>query len=294
MELRHLRCFLAVAEELHFDYASACLHIDQSPLSRTIEELELELGAFLFTRLGQGTQLTCVGNIFLQHVHRVFAALGQASESVKSRVDGVNGLLRIALSDCIAPPCLPGLLIRSREEDPEVEVRLFEVPLHQQIRGLHTDLYDAGFAMAEDAGDGIAVTPAWEDELMVAVPSWHSLLAFKQVPLEEVLRHPLVLGDPAACKGHALQVDRVLRSCGQEPVIVQRVATFDMMMTLVSAGLAVGLAGKAYLAFSGGSGVVIRRLAGVPPMLTTYLLRRMGTPSATLARFIERVASVDR
>lgn len=65
--------------------------------------------------------------------------------------------------------------------------------------------------MAEDAGDGIVVTPAWEDELMVAVPARHPLLAFKKVPLEEVLRYPLTLGDPAVCEGHARQVDRFLR-----------------------------------------------------------------------------------
>ena len=73
--------------------------------------------------------------------------------------------LRVALSDGITPSRLPALLAQCREEDPEVEVRSFEVPLTQQIKGLHDDLYDAGFSMAEDAGDGIVVTPAWEDEL---------------------------------------------------------------------------------------------------------------------------------
>ena len=75
-----------------------------------------------------------------------------------------------------------------------------EVPLAQQIRGLQDDLYDAGFSMAAHAGDGIVVTPACEDELMVAVPARHLLLAFKKVPLEEVLRYPLrkVCRTPAA------------------------------------------------------------------------------------------------
>jgi DNA-binding transcriptional LysR family regulator len=91
-------------------------------------------------------------------------------------------------------------------------MRLFEVPLGQQIKGLHEDLYDVGFSMAEDGGDGILVTPAWEDELMVAVPARHPVLAFKQVPLEEVLRYPLALGDPAVCEGHARQIDRFCAS----------------------------------------------------------------------------------
>lgn len=293
MDLRHLRCFLAVAEELHFARAAERLHIDQSPLSRTIKEIEEELGARLFVRTTRSTQLTRAGRLFLEHVPRVFAALEQARDSVKSAAHGFRGQLRVALSDGITPSRLPALLAQCREEDPEVEIRLFEVPLAQQISGLHDDLYDAGFSMAEDVDDGIVVSPAWEDELMVAVPARHPVLAFKRVPLEEVLRYPLVLGDPTICEGHARQVDHFLCKLGREPLIAQRVATFDVMMTLVSAGFALGLAGSAHIASSHDPGVVGRPLAGTPPMLTTYLLRREAEPSEMLSQFIERVACID-
>lgn len=293
MELRHLRCFLAVAEELHFARAAERLHIDQSPLSRTIKELEEELGARLFVRTTRSTQLTRAGGKLLEHVPRIFTALEQARDSVKSAANGFHGQLRIALSDGVTPLRLPALLARCREEDPEVEIRLFEVPLSQQIKGLHDDLYDAGFSMADDVGDGILITPALEDELMVAVPARHPLLAYKRVPLEEVLRHPLVLCDPAVCAGHARQVDRILRKHEMEPLIVQRVATFDVMMTFVSAGLALGLAGAAHIATSREPGVVGRRLAGQPPMLTTYLLRRDTEPSEMFTRFMERVGCIE-
>lgn len=293
MELRHLRCFLAVAEELHFARAAERLHIDQSPLSRAIKELEEDLGERLFVRTTRSTQLTRAGRLFLAHVPRVFAALEQARDSVKSATNGFHGQLRIALSDGITPSRMPALLARCREEDPEIDIRLFEVPLDQQIKGLHDDLYDAGFSMAEEVGDGIVVSRAWEDELMVAVPTRHPVLAYKHVPLEEVLRYPLALCDPAICEGHARQVDRVLHRYEQEPLIAQRVASYEVMMTLVSAGLALGLAGAAHIASGRGPGVVARRLAGKPQMLTTYLLHRDVEPSEILARFIERVASID-
>ncbi|MBS1943437.1 MAG: LysR family transcriptional regulator, partial [Bacteroidetes bacterium] len=141
MELRHLRCFMAVAEELHFGRAAERLHVDQSPLSRTVKELEEELDARLFVRTTRSTQLTRAGRLFLEHVPRVFAALDQARDSVKSAANGFHGQLRIALSDGITPSRLPTLLARSREEDPEVEIRLLEMPLDQQIKGLHSDLY---------------------------------------------------------------------------------------------------------------------------------------------------------
>ena len=291
MELRHLRCFLAVAEELHFARAAEKLHIEQSPLSRTVKELEEELGVQLFIRTSRSTRLTLAGRLFLKHVPRVFTALEQARESVKSAAYGFHGQLRIALSDGITPSRLPALLARCREEDPEMEIRLFEVSLAQQLKGLHDDLYDAGFSMADEVGDGIIVEPAWEEELMVAVPARHPALAYKRIPLEEVLRYPLVLGDPAVCEGHARQIDRILRKQEKEPLVVQHVATFDVMMALVSAGLALGLAGTAHIAASREPGVVGRPLAGRSPMLTTYLLRRDTEPSQALARCIERLAS---
>lgn len=292
MELRHFRCFLAVAEELHFARAADRLHIDQSPLSRTIKELEEELGARLFIRTTRSTQLTRAGRMLLEHVPRIFTAVEQARDSVRSAANGFHGQLRIALSDGITPSRLPSLLARYRVESPEIEVRLFEAPLAQQIKGLHDDLYDAGFSMADDVGDGIVAIPAWKDELIVAVPNRHPLLAYKRIPLNEVLRHALVLGDPTVCEGHARQVDRFLRQQDQEPLIAQRVATFDVMMTLVSAGLALGLAGAAHIAGSREPGVVGRPLEGKPPMLTTYLLRRDAELSEELARFVERVVNL--
>ena len=293
MELRHLRYFLTVAEELHFARAAEKLHMEQSPLSRAIKDLEDELGAKLFTRTTRNIRLTHAGKVFLERVPRIFEALEQARDGAKSAASGFHGQLRIALSDGITPSRLPALLARSREEEPEVEIRLFEVPLDQQIRGLQEDLYDAGLSMADEVGDGIVTTPAWDDELMVALSLRHPLLEHRRIPLEMVLQQRLVLGDPAACQGHTRQIDRILQKRDEELQILQRVATFDVMMALVSAGLAVGLAGAAHIASSKEPGVKARQLAGTPPMLTTYLLRRDTEPSPMLTRFIQRVVTMD-
>lgn len=160
MELRHLRYFLAVAEELHFARAAEKLHIEQSPLSRAIKELEEELGVVLLARTTRSTRLTRAGKLFIVHVRRVFSALEQARDSVKAAANGFHGQLRVALSDGITPSRLPALLALCRQEEPEVELRFFEVPLSQQIKGLHEDMYDVGFAQSDDVGDGIATIPA--------------------------------------------------------------------------------------------------------------------------------------
>jgi DNA-binding transcriptional LysR family regulator len=293
MELRHLRCFLAVAEELHFARAAERLHIEQSPLSRAIKELEEDLGVQLFVRTTRSTRITRAGKLFMEHVPRVFTALQQARDSVKAAANGFHRQLRIALSDCATPSRLSALLARCREEDPEVEIRLFEVSLSQLIKGLHDDLYDVGFSLDSEVGDGIVADSAWNDPLLVAVPARHPLLSYKRIPLEEVLRYPLVMGDPLVCEGYARQIDRLLRRMEQEPMIAERVASFELMIALVSAGFALGFAAAPQLAASREPGVVARPLAGRSPVLTTYMLRLDAEPSQPLARFIERVEALD-
>ena len=293
MELRHLRYFLAVAEELHFARAAERQHIEQSPLSRAIKELEEDLGTQLFVRTTRSTRLTRAGKLFLEHVPRVFTALQQARDSVKAAANGFHSQLRVALSDGVPPTCFSALLALCRQEEPEIEIRLTEIPLSQQIKGLHEDLYDVGFAQSDEAGDGIVAESIWHDPLMVVVPARHPLLAYKRVPIDEMLRYPLALYDPQVCEGRARQIDRALRQSSLEPLIAERVASIDLMIALVSAGLALGLAGASQIAASGDSGVVARPLAGRSQRLTTYLLRVDDEPSDAMARFIERVFAID-
>lgn len=293
MEFRHLRCFMAVAEELHFARAAERLHIEQSPLSRAIKELEDELGEKLFIRTSRSTRLTRAGHLFLEHVPRIFTALQQARDSVKAAANGFQSQLRIALSDGVTPSRLPALLALCREDEPEVEIRIFEVPLSQQIKGLNADIYDVGFARSDDAGDGITAEAVWTDPLVVAVPARHPLLRHKRIPLEEMLRYPLVLCDPQVCEGHARQVERVLRQVDVEPLVAERVTSCDLMMALISAGFALGLTGASHIAASREPGIIARPLAGRSPVLTTYLLHRADESAEVLLRFIERVQSIE-
>lgn len=290
MELRHLRYFIAVAEELHFARAAERLHIEQSPLSRAIKELEEDLHVQLFVRTTRSTRLTRAGQLFLESVPRVFTALEQARGSVKAGAAGFHGQLRIALSDGITPSRLTALLAQCRHEEPEVDIRLFEVPLSKQIRGLQDDLYDVGFAQSAEVGDGLLAEPAWSDPLVVAVPAKHPLLTYKRVPLNEVLRYPLVMCDPHACEGFVRQIERILRAVDTDPLVAEEVVSLDLMLTLVAAGYALALVGASQVVSCRSLDVIGRPLAGRSPMLITYLLRRSVDPSETLSRFIDRVS----
>jgi DNA-binding transcriptional LysR family regulator len=293
VEIRHLRCFIAVAEELHFARAAERLHIEQSPLSRAIKELEYDLKAQLFERTTRSTRLTWAGQVFLADVLRIFAAIDQARADVKSAVTGYHGKLRIALSDGIAPSRLAAFLALCRAQEPEVEIRLFQIPFAQQVKGLRDDLYDAGFAQWADVGEGIIAEPVWADPLVVAVPARHPLLMQKQISLEEMLRYPLVLFDPEKCEGVSRQIERVLCSARTGPRIAEHVSSHDLLLTLIAAGYGVGLTTAIQIDTCRLADVVVRPLADQSVVLTTYLLRPNIAPSMQLSHFIGRVKPVE-
>lgn len=291
MELRHLRYFVAVAQELHFAHAAQRLNIEQSPLSRAIKDLEADLGTPLFIRTSRKTRLTHAGERLLQNVPRVFAALQQARDSVHAAALGFRKELRIALSDDIPCARLATILAHSHRNDPATDLRLFPVPLAQQLQGLHDDLYDLGFAQSAEVGTGIVAQPLWNDPIMVALPAKHPLLQHPQLTLEQLEGYPLVLYDTALCEGHARQVDHLLRNARIEPQIIQRMASWDLLLVMVCACQVLGLTSASHITAHRELGIEGRPLAGPTPLITTYLLRPAVEPSAALLRFLELLRS---
>ncbi|HCI1918064.1 LysR family transcriptional regulator [Pandoraea sp. XJJ-1] len=290
MEIRHLRCFVVLAEELHFTRAAERLHIEQPPLSRAIKELEDELGVVLFNRNRRGTLLTAAGAAFLQDVRRLFTVLDQARENAKAVAAGLRGSLRIAISDGAIDPRLSAFLARCRAEEPEVEIRLSEVPLAEQLRGLRSGDFMIGFAHTADVGDGVVAEPIWQDPLVIAVPARHALLVHKEVPLHELGGHPLVLCNPHACEGYCRELGRLLQAVEHKLNVVEKVSSLDMMLTLVGAGYGVGFMTATKIPVSQRPDVVIRPLAMDSAVITTYLLRSDNSNlSASLERFIDRL-----
>ncbi|WP_033465082.1 LysR family transcriptional regulator [Bordetella bronchiseptica] len=294
MELRHLRYFVALAEELHFTRAAERLHIEQPPLSRAIKELEDELGVLLFDRNRRGTELTAAGATFLQDVRRLFTILEQARENAKAVEAGLRGSIRIAVSDGAIDPRISTFLARCRAEEPEIEIRLCELPLAEQLRGLRSGDFTIGFAHTGDVGEGIVAEPIWQDPLVIAVPARHELLAHTEVPLHELGSHPLVLCDPHVCEGYCRELARLLRPLEHEPNVVEHVSSLDMMLTLVGAGFGVGFTTATRIAACQRPDVMIRPLAVDSAVITTYLLRHESSFSASLERFIVRLRDSSR
>lgn len=196
MNLRHIESFIAVAEELHFGRAAKRLHIEQSPLSRRIGRLEADLGVTLLHRNGRGVRLTGAGRVFQEDARRVMLACEQAQARSRAAAAGYCDTLRIGLAGDIGRTRLAALLALRRLEAPEVNVRLSEVPLTQLLYGLGAGLFDTGLALVGHVEGEIVAAPLWRDPFLVALPARHPLLAYKEVPLQEVVRYSLVLCDP--------------------------------------------------------------------------------------------------
>lgn len=123
------------------------------------------------------------------------------------------------------------------------------------------------------------------------MPATHPLMAYKRIPVQEVLRYPLLMGEPHLREGYCRQIAKVLRTVNLEPLVADEVASLDLALTLVSAGYALAFVGASQIAASHSPDVTSRPLAGMSPALTTYLLRADTAPSELLTHFIERATA---
>ena len=292
MNLRHIEAFVAVADELHFGRAAKRLHIEQSPLSRRIGRLEATLGVALLHRNGRGVRLTAAGQMFLEDARCVMLACDLAKARARDAAAGYHGTLRIGLACDIGRTRLAALLALCRLEAPKVNIRLSEVPLAQLVYGLSAGLFDAGLASVGQVEGEIVAAPLWRDPFLVALPARHPLLAYKEVPLQEVVRYSLVLCDPQACNGCQQQREHLFRSAGVQPAMAEYVTTHSLMLVLVAAGYGVGFSSAAHLEGCTQAQVVARPLAERDATLTTYLLRPQGDILEPLRQFIDRAERV--
>lgn len=294
MEIRLLRYFVAVAEELHLARAAQRLGIEQSPVSRAMRDLEGLLGVKLFDRSVRQTRLTWAGQVLLVEARRVMTTVDHAVQAAKGAAQGYQGLLRIGICGSLSQPRIAPLLARSREEEPELCIRIFEQSVSQQLQGLHNDLLDIGFGLSDTVNDGLVAEPAWSDPLSVIVPARHPLLAHAQVKLEDALKYPLILCNPDPASGGNDTIHAMLDgSTAASLKVADRVTSLGVMLTLVGAGYGIGFAIGSQVKTWQRPDIAIRPLAGSTQTLTTYLLRRQGEPSEPMKRFIGRVKAME-
>ena len=199
-------------------------------------------------------------------------------------------ILKLAVSADALSPRLASLLALQRVEEPATLILPQEVAAGDLVRGLDDGTYDAGIALvATTTAFTMNAQPLWADELALAVPLRSPLLAYPEVPLDALLRYPLLQWCLRACDALSKQV---AARFGPETNSVREVTSFDLLAVLVAAGFAVGIAPRSHIARARGWGVAMRPLANGPYLIGTQLLRKPHGSAPAVERFAERAVKV--
>ena len=290
MRLLNLHYFLVVAEELNFARAAVRVHIEPSPLSRAIKELEEELDVLLFYRQkGRGMQLTMAGEIFQEEARHVLNLFENARIRVKAVSNGYRGQLRVGLTNNLAQHRLTHLLALCREEEPRTAIRIMELSNNDMIKALDHDQIDIGFTIHSKPGSGFYRKVAWWDPMVIILPKSHPLLCLEKIPLDEVLFYPLILCHPESCPGGYTIIQQWCESAARPFTTNHYVSGIESMMMLVAAGYGIGIALKSQMTLYDHPNIIIRPVTDDVPTTATYIVTREKPLSDELNRFIARI-----
>jgi len=212
MELRHLRYFVAVAEERSFSAAAKRLRIAQPPLSMQIRGIEERLGVELFDRSQRPVALTPAGLAFLEDARRILGDMQETQLRVSRFGQGEAGLLRIAFISPLADDLLADIIRRFRARFPGVELDLSEMASSRQAAALAQKQIDIGFMRRSTASEAFRCRPVRECQLKLAVPLRHPFRSRRRVGWPDLRGEPLVMLDPRTAIGF---YDEFLQKCGR-------------------------------------------------------------------------------
>ncbi|HAB5395174.1 LysR family transcriptional regulator [Serratia nematodiphila] len=295
MRIRHLHYFLIVAEEQSFARAAARVHIEPSPLSRAIKDLENQLGVRLLDRAKGRIRLTWPGEVFREEARRMLAFMDSAQTRVTSASQGFRGRLRIGLADGLAQPRLTQLLARCREEEPRTEIRIAEMTVNEMLQALRHDQIDVGFTVDGETTNGCVKEMVWAERPAIAIPTRHPLLSFDKIPLGEAIRYPLILCHPERCAGGHNVIRRWFND-GASPSlsVAEYVSGHEPMIMLVAAGYGIGIGLESQIALYSHPDVIIRLVADEVPNTATFIVTTEKAASRELERFIKRAQEIGR
>lgn len=271
IELRHLRYFIAAAEELNFTRAAERVHIDQTPLSRAVRDLENELGVQLFVRELRRLRLTPAGAKLLEEARKIFIRVERTRRAVQKTHSLYQAPLRVGVADGIAQPVLSDCFTRWRSAAPEIPLELKEMRARELALALRREEVDVGFSFGVPQDDAIAQDPAWHSRLMAVLPCVHELAALQVVSMSVLLSFPLLACSEERLPGLFLQMQGIVRRYTENAIIVGAADTAPGYVTRIASGLGVGLGDEEHTKTLSRNDVVVLPLAE-DERITTYVL----------------------
>ncbi len=278
IDLRQLRAFVAVAEELHFGRAAARLGIAQPPLSQQIRRLEAKLGHPLFVRGTRRVALTAAGSALLSVARGIFAQLGDGLEAARRAGRGESGRLRVGFPASMALTIMPAVIRRYRDRHPGVELVLRELTTAPQLDALRAGLLDVGFLREPPEEAMLDHAPVLREGFVAVLPADH--------PLGRLAGEPFILFPRALGPAFHDRITGLCRAAGFAPRIAQEAAEWQTVAGLVEAGFGVSIA-PACIARIRLDGVAYRPLSPAAAHTIVALAWRRGERDPVTARFVE-------
>ncbi|ATP41583.1 LysR family transcriptional regulator [Solibacillus sp. R5-41] len=240
MELRQLRYFVAVAEREHISEAAEYLHVAQSAVSRQIANLEEELGAPLFERVGRNVKLTPIGKTFLEHSITALKAIDFAAKQVEEYLDPAKGTIKVGFPTSLASYVLPTIISEFKKEYPDVSFHLRQGSYKYLIEAVkNRELNLALLGPLPPKDEAINTTVLFSENIHALLPANHLLAKRDSINLIE-LRHDHFVMFPDGYILHKVAVD-ACKSAGFVPKITSEGEDMDALKGLVAAGIGVSL-----------------------------------------------------
>lgn len=286
IQLRHIRYFIAVAEELHFSRAAQRLRIAQPPLSQQIRQLEETLGVELLSRTKRRVQLTAAGEVFLEECRILLAQLERAVQRTQRASRGEHGTLAIGFVSSASYSILPTVLQHFRVAFPSVHVILRELSAAQQVESFENRSIDIGIARSPVDSPYVELALTLREPLVVALSESHPLSRSDAIRASALAGEPFVLFPRPLAPGLYDEVIRLCREAGFSPKVVQEAIQMQTIVGLVAADIGVAIVPKS-LENLRRVGVVYRPFEGSSPTSTILIVHRKPDASTIVRNFLE-------
>lgn len=283
MDIRQLRCVVAVAEELHFRRAAERLHMSQAPLSAQIKRIEREIGYPIFERTTRSVRLTPVGVELYRRAVDILEQVNRATADLEQVAAGRSGRLRIGFPSSASYSVLPLGVRRLRELAPDLELEMVPLTSAEQVERLHDGSLDIGIVRGEASAFDLPTERLFEERIVACLPEDHPLADRVAVSAEELAREPLVFFPAKDMPGFVAEIRPIFAGLPFPPVRT-RVIHQETALGFVAAGVGYTLLPESVLSAAPSSVRVVA--IDSKPTTTMFLAHPPGslTPAAQLFR----------
>ncbi|HUS35406.1 MAG TPA: transcriptional regulator CynR [Verrucomicrobiae bacterium] len=236
IELRHLRYFVAVAEQNHFTRAASKLHVTQPTLSHQIRQLEGQLNLPLFDRIGRSVKLTAAGELLLPHARRAIKALEEAQVALGELHGLQRGDLKVGIVQTVNACVIPEIVGRFSAAHPGIRVLCSELSVEEIETGILSGRLDLGISFLPPSRKGLEGEQLFTEELVAVAPKSHPLAKKNSVRIQNLARHPMVLLSPKYCTRQL--IDRAFAEAEIIPEVqIEMNSVESILSTVTNAGL---------------------------------------------------------